>query len=234
MRGQQQFLQENGFRSLAALAKEVNAKFAKARASTESFLRLVHDSIHDPNLHSESLQAYLSLYLMSPSMVSDEQKWRACATKNPENPSHVPLAFTPRDNNQLMLSVSCFEGNINDTPKPESAIPLYTVDIRSWLADAFQEQTNEFDDVLVADQAGWVIFEQSTSGPRIADLDALMSESDYRFGSPVAKGEQKAATSSEHSSSNGEGSAAAVDHRRKRQRPATELAGEAGRCELCH
>jgi hypothetical protein len=173
VRGEQQFLQANGFRSLAARAKELSAKFAKARASTESYLRLAHE----PNIKSEALGAYRKLYLNSPSIVTDAMKLKNCVLDNPESGTHVPLAFIPRDN-ELMLSVYCFErkSDDNDTPKPDSKLQLYTLDIRSWLADAFQDQANDFDDIVVADESGRVVFETSTSGPQIADLKALVPQ----------------------------------------------------------
>jgi hypothetical protein len=201
--GQEQFLQANGFRSLAALARELSAKVTKARASTESLVHLVHEQNRD----AEEIHAYLKLYLGSPTIVGKEQDFRNCAPiTSPGNQTHVPLAFTPHDN-ALMLSVSCFERNRDDTPKL-TTIPLYTVDIRSSLVDAFQEQANDFDDVLIADQSGRVFFEESNRGPRIVNLRALISESDDSSPPSEVKDNKKAAkdnkASADSSSSKGE------------------------------
>jgi hypothetical protein len=189
VRGQEQFLQANGFRSLAALAKGLTAKVTKARASTESLVRFVSEKTRDP----QEIHAYLKLYLDSPTIAGTEQDLRKCALiTSPGNRTHVPLAFIPREN-ALMLTVSCFERNTDDTPKPDRPIPLYTVDIRSWLTDAFQEQTNDFDDVLIADQSGRVLLEESNRGPRIANLKAFMSESDDSAQPTERKDTKKAA-----------------------------------------
>ena len=173
VRGQEQFLQANGFRSLAALANELSTKFSKARASTESLVRFGKEKNRDP----DEIQPYLSLYLEGSTIVGNERDWDCATITSLGNRTRVPLSFIPHDN-ALVLSVSCFARNGDDTPKPDRLIPLYTVDIRSWLADAFQEQTNDFDDVLIADQSGRVFFEKSKRGPQIVNIRALISESD--------------------------------------------------------
>jgi len=118
VRGQEQFLQANGFRSLGALAKELSAKFNKARTSTESLVRLMHEKRRDP----QEIDAYLALYLEGSTVISDERKWNCASIVSLGNQTRVPLSFMPRDN-ALVLSVSCFERNNDDTPKADRSIP---------------------------------------------------------------------------------------------------------------
>jgi len=174
VRGQEQFLQANGFHSLAALANVLAAKVTKVRASTESLVRLVSEN----QAHPDEIQAYLKLYLDSPTIVGAKHDLTRCAPiTSPENRSRVPLSFIPHEN-ELILTVSCFERNGDDKNPTLTRVPLYTVDIRSWLGAAFREQRNDFDDVLITDPSGHVFFEESNRGPQIANLRALMSEGD--------------------------------------------------------
>jgi hypothetical protein len=186
VRGQEQFLQANGFRSLASLAKELTAKVTKARASTESLVRFVNEKTRDP----QEIHAYLRLYLDSPTIAGTEQDLRTCAPITGfGNRTHVPLSFIPREN-ALMLTVSCFERNSDDTRAPGRPILLYAVDR---FTDAFQEQTDDFDDVLIADESGRVFLEESNRGLRIANLKAFMSESDDSAQPTEGKNKKKAA-----------------------------------------
>jgi hypothetical protein len=194
VRGQEHFLQTNGFRSLASLANQLNAKFAKVRASTESFVRL----LPEPNISAEGRTTYLRLYLDGPSVISDEKDLKRCTTDNPFDRGHVPLAFVPHEM-KLLLSVYCFAKLANGDPSNEQ-IPLYRVDIRSLLTDSFQG-TGDFDDVLVADESGHVMYESATSGPHIANVAALIPSNSSAYPSsvetdtPSAK-EEKSAQSS--------------------------------------
>ena len=195
VRGEEHFLQNNGFRSLASLANQLNAKFAKVRASTESFVRL----LSEPNISAEARTAYLRLYLDGPSVISDEKDLKRCTTVNPFDRGHVPLAFVP-DEMKLFLSVYCFAKLAHSDPTIEQQIPLYMVDIRSLLAGSFQG-TSDFDDVLVADESGHVMYESATSGPHVVNVAALIPSDSSASPSSDAKDtpsarEEKSAQSS--------------------------------------
>lgn len=179
---QQHFLQDNGFRSLASVANQLNAKFAKVRASTESFVRL----LPQPNVSTEARTTYLRLYLDGPSVISDEQNLKRCSTDNPYNRGHVPLAFVPHEM-KLFLSVFCFARVTNDDlDSKNDRIALFTVDIRSLLSGSIHG-TSDFDDVLVADESGYVLYESATSGPHVANVTAFIPSDRGASPSPDAK-----------------------------------------------
>jgi hypothetical protein len=137
VRGQEHFLQDNGFRSLAFLANQLNAKFAKVRASTESFVRLVHGSSITP----EARDTYLKLYLDGPSLITrDEGELKKCATVNPENRLHVPLTLEPRGI-KLILSVSCFAKDGSKDTIDLKIVPIspFTIDNRFCSPPPFTE-----------------------------------------------------------------------------------------------
>ena len=216
VKGQRQYLHERGFRVLALLSNELDAKIRQAQSTTKSFSRLLatptiqgsdqsvrggHVSTNPPhNLSIDLQKKYLEIYL-NVAQVSD-RSFSAGANCNAESDSdNVPLELSP-DPNALILSVSCLA---NDQRKPSSPGTnrkiLYAVDLLPWIQDSFKQLGGFFDDVLVANSEGKVLFQESKSGPRIANLQGLLPKN-----KPKKAGQSEESPASSKDSDNPEGS----------------------------
>jgi hypothetical protein len=66
------------------------------------------------------------------------------------------------------------QSNSNAAPSGAASTPMLRLDMSPWVRSAFEEYKNTFDDLLVADEFGHVLLQQSANGPRIADLRPLL------------------------------------------------------------
>jgi hypothetical protein len=191
---QESFFRERGFRALNRLASQLGLKFEQAQVSTESFVKLVarKDEIN--------LGDYLDVYLKDvlKDVQSNDKSIEAAKKCRPKNTKHIPL-LSKQDRDGLTLSIYCFteRGQENQDSPDSSKTPLiYTLNLESRIRNGFQEQGSDFEDVLVADSNGRVVFQESTVGPRIADLKSVLTDT------KEAELTQKPAQSSAESSQN--------------------------------
>jgi hypothetical protein len=208
VKSQRQYLRERGFRVLALLSNELDAKIRQAQSTTKSFSRLLatppiqgpDQSVRGDQLptiapHKPSIdlqKKYLEIYLNVAQV--NEKSFNAAANCQAES-DNVPLELSP-DSNTLVLSVSCLA---KDEKKPSSPAMnrkiLYTVDLQPWIQDSFKQLGGFFDEVLVADSAGKVLFQESKSGPRIADLQGLLPKNKPKKAGQKDQTEERPASS---------------------------------------
>jgi hypothetical protein len=182
VKGQREYLHERGFRVLAVLSNELTAKVRQAQSTTKSFSKLLEgprQSVRGdqpatnatPNSPANLLNKYLEIYL---NVAQVPDKSFTVPPNCNRTADDVPLELT-RDPSSLVLSVRCLVKNEKDPGVPAlSDKSLYTVDLGPWIQGSFKELGGFFDDVLVADSAGKVLFQESRNGPRIADLHGLL------------------------------------------------------------
>ncbi len=187
--GQREYLIDRHFRSLAALSRELSAEFERARISAESSLKLVASAAKQPSGKGRLLDCqnvaniqqcfrnFADIYLgevlaREKSPVAVPRCWRP-------DPDHVPLEAVTADG-PLILNVRCFSGEDPKkagSPNPGSAVYVYTLDMTPWVQLAFLHLDDPFDDVLLADTSGRILFQRSTTEPRIVDLSAIVAGS---------------------------------------------------------
>jgi hypothetical protein len=183
--GQREFLKEDGFRALATLSGDLNAKVQKAQKSTEAAIRLAHSQAQDPVQQKKLAENFLHLYVPDAAISGDWLSYiTSCFSPRPESGESPPIKITAR---LFTLSVSCYKANPDRNQGQPPEIDLYTVNLVNGVRDAFEKQSG-FDDVLVTDSSGDVIFQQSITGsdpshlksstrPRITNLRALLTDS---------------------------------------------------------
>src|SRR5713101_2463337 len=191
VKGQREYLRERGFRVLALLSSELDAKVRQAQSTNKSFSTIFAKSIREepsqsvrgdqlPAMQSPNssvdpriklLEKYLEIYLNVARVGDKSLPAMACGTE----PDNAPLELSP-DRNKLFLSVNCSAKNKTNAsgPAPNGKILLYSVDLQPWIQDSFKQLGGFFDEVLVADSEGKVLFQESRSGPRVADLQGLL------------------------------------------------------------
>jgi hypothetical protein len=204
--GQQEYLIDQEFRNLSRLSAQLNAQFERARLSVSSLAKIMHatedkapgDSAQldcrNRELVTKCFDAYSKDYLpevWDGSIPSKDQL--LCLGKNPES---VGLR-EEREVSGLRVSVACPQD-------PADAASVLHLDMSPWVQAAFDEYKSSFDDLLVADQAGQVLLQQSVNGPRIADLRPLLESGTDISVKPNAFGflsaSQTASTSTKSSS----------------------------------
>ncbi len=177
--GQRDFLKEDGFRALATLSGELNSQIQKAQKSTEASLKLAAPvQKQDLSQQESTLRNFLRLYVTDSSISPKTlQGIKDCSLKSRENAVTSPTKIRPVGQT-LALSISCYD----------SDQALYTVDLVKGVGRAFEKQRGHFDDVLVAEESGNVIFQNSVTGadpslsksstkPQITSLSALLTDS---------------------------------------------------------
>jgi hypothetical protein len=187
--GQREFLVERQFRSLAALSSELNAEFERARISTESSLRLVASSskqavaagalidCQNASNFQRCFRSFVDIYL-GEVLVPGASPSGAPKCWGPDA-HHIPFE-TIADKSRLILNVRCFSREDPyeiGKPDPSRVTPVYTLDIAPWIDRAFQQLGDPFEDVLLADASGRVLFQRSSTEPRIADLRSIVASS---------------------------------------------------------
>jgi hypothetical protein len=174
--GQRDFLKEDGFRALTTLSGELNAQIQKAQKSTEASIKLANlDPKQDLQKQENTLRNFLRLYVTDAPISLQDIK--SCSQRSRENAASPPTKISPV-RNTLALSVSCYD----------SDRALYTVDLVKGVGEVFEKQSGHFDDVLVADESGNVIYQKSVTGadpslsksgtkPQITNLSSLLTSS---------------------------------------------------------
>jgi hypothetical protein len=193
VKGQREYLRERGFRVLTLLSNELDAKFRQAQSTTKSFSIILRETISNggeepgqsvrndqrPTIESsnssvERPKKYLEIYL-NVAQIGDKSLDAAANCWWDAQSKNLPLEVSP-DSNSLVLSVNCFTKDEKNRTGPDlhHKILLYTVDLQPWIQDSFKKLGGYFDEVLVADSLGKVVFQESRSGFRIADLKGLL------------------------------------------------------------
>jgi hypothetical protein len=187
VRTQQAFLRERAFHSLERVAEELEAQVQRARVSTKSFVLLAAR-----RQLPERLPDFLRLYLKDAlSYENDDKAARnsieaAKKCRTDELPSSLHLK-----SEGLTLTFSC----------SESRSPIYTLDLTSWVKDALRPLGGDFDDLLIADATGDVLFQRSSELPHITDLRTLIVKTG---GEPVQKNSESPVLGGAKQSSNHE------------------------------
>ena len=195
VKGQREYLRERGFRVLALLSNELDAKVGQAQSTTKSFSKILATTTIDgaglsirsdhlpavapPNNPVDSRKKYLEKYLeiyLNVAQVGDKSLPNVADCKAERD--NVPLELSPV-RNTLVLAVKCSAKNEKNAGSP-GRIPIYTVDLQPWIQDSFKQLGGFFDEVLVADSTGKVLFQESRSGPRIADLQGLLPKNESK------------------------------------------------------
>lgn len=197
--GQRKYLQERGFRALAALSAELAARFTQAQSSAQSSVRLVANDetskaeassgptvdvpveiplqarCHEAKQTQTGLCGYLDLYLKDVWAASKslEDGTAKCWGSNRDD---IPLESI-LDTDRLILYISCLADRASVTttdPSQATKTPIYTLNLEPWVQRSFDNLGGYFDDILVADSTGHVLFQLAQTGPRIMDLKALV------------------------------------------------------------
>jgi hypothetical protein len=166
VKSQQQFLEEREFNALGTLSEALTSQIKRAQVSTQSYVDLAREG-----QTNDTLRKYLNLYLKG--VWKDTGRPLDFVSKC----KGIPLTYNYEG---LALSVSCSVGITGSNGKPDSikALPLYTLDLTPWVKNAFQPLSGDFDDVLVATSTGHILFQKSSTGPRILDLNTLIPTSE--------------------------------------------------------
>jgi len=186
VKGQQEFVRERNFRALAALSKELSFAVDKVQKSSESLVKVASKE----NYSSEGLLWYVDHYVgISDKSVAGKAARDAstCVGSINSGKEKVPLEAIA-DAQTLTLSVSCFTAakpDDPDLPVPKSKVLLYRLDLTESVAKGFEREGAAFDDVLVADKSGRVLFQKSLTAPRIVNLRALENATSQTASQPT-------------------------------------------------
>jgi hypothetical protein len=189
--GQREFLVEREFRTLAGLARRVTDEFDRSRLSVESALKLSNTTSRGnakeglcrpestDNCHRTYIESYLKLYLNdvlvreeSPSDIPD--CWGRSAESERGIDQSIPVE-TVRESG-LKLRVNCF---MNQTDKPDLANKkiVFMLNLSPWIKAALEQSTDTFEDILVSDRDGNILFEKNSNGLHISNLTSMMASS---------------------------------------------------------
>ena len=187
--GQRDFLIDRHFRSLSALSGELNAEFERARISAESSLKLVAAASKQARAKGRLLDCqnvsniqpcfrnFVEIYL-GEVLVREKPSIAVPKCWGPD-PNRIPLEAVAADG-RLILNVRCYSSadpKKTGSPNPSSAVPVYTLDMTPWVRRAFQHLGDPFEDVLLADASGRVLFQRSTTEAQIVDLSLIVAKS---------------------------------------------------------
>ena len=184
--GQQEYLIDQEFRNLSRVSAQLSAQFERARVSVSSLAKIMHTTMGKPATNSPELDcryrelaescfaAYSKDYLpeiWDGSIPSKEQLW--CLGENDKKVHLDAESNLPG----LRVAVSCSQAappKVAAGQKLPDTNQVLRLNMSPWVRSAFDEYKNSFDDLLVADQAGQVLLQQSVNGPRIANLRPLL------------------------------------------------------------
>jgi hypothetical protein len=226
VRAQKEFLEKESFRTLAAVAKGLNAKVDKAQKSAASFLKLVAKAESAPRLYS-----YLDSYLdIKDKTTADKAVGAAneCASADDQplesvlNPDRLTVSIYCSADHKAHQPNSVSDRNATSKasgPKasaisiqkpqtdPSNRVEIVSYDItpNPPTFSGLDEQGDIFDDVLIAEPTGRVLFQNSQTGPRIANLKSFVGAADAQKSAATQKPEPDNSSSDGQSSSLGGG-----------------------------
>jgi len=172
---QKEFLERESFRTLSAVAGRLKARVEKAQKSFSSFLTLSQVEKKDPEVLASYLRSYLDI---KGKKTQDEAIVAAQKCASSELLQKLLLK-----SDRLTLSIYCYSsGKPNADQSNRIDILSYdiTPDVSTFSGSNGQDDI--FDDVLVADRNGRVLFQYSQTGPQnsqagtpIASLKSLLA-----------------------------------------------------------
>jgi hypothetical protein len=184
---QKEFLLEREFRSLAGLARTVQAEFDRARVAAESGVKLAAPAPGRPaDLQCAKSSAdtddcrrkYIDFYLDGVLLRDESPEAIPKCWGPPGIDREIPLQTTQADG-QLKLTVRCFTNGDDQhgIPNSTSVKKLFVLDISPWIRAALLHVTESFEHILIADTDGHVLFEQGSGGIHIRDLSSIVASS---------------------------------------------------------
>ncbi len=180
VRSQKEFLEREAFRTLSAVAGRLNAKVDKAQKSFLSFLKLSDAEKKNPQ-RGAVLDSYLRSYLG----IEGKNQEEAIKTAQKCASSELRQELVPNSDG-LTLSIFC-SGSPKSDPSNRIDILSYDVTPDVSIFSGPNGQDDIFDDVLVADRTGRVLFQYSQTGPQnsqsgvpIASLKSLLAGDDQK------------------------------------------------------
>jgi len=187
--GQKGFLRERGFRVLASLSNELRARVDQAQISVASSIKLVAKegapanektvkAVKTKQTADDPLPQYLKFYLQD-ALTHDEAV--APSQDCRVNPGGSPPLETTFEGNGLIFRVFCFSSKgpeAANRPDLKSEIQIHKLDLGEPVRQSFAALGGYFDDVLVADSTGHVVFQQSSTGRVVRDLKAFAPNKD--------------------------------------------------------
>ena len=198
--GQREFLVAREFRTLAGLARRVTDEFDRSRLSVESALKLSNTTGRNnakevlcnaestDNCRRTYIGSYLNLYLNdvlvreeSPSDIPD--CWGRSAESERGIDQSIPVETIQESG--LKLRVSCF---MNQAGKHDQANKktVFMLNLSPWIKTALEQSTDTFEDILVSDRGGNILFEKNSSDLQISNLTSMVASS--AEGSPKKPG----------------------------------------------
>jgi hypothetical protein len=214
-KGQERYLQDSELRDLTALSNELTSRFDQARISADSSIKLLAaknlvcsdlPGQSDKDQERECLRQYLHLYFRGAWNQDRDPSTRnksldaAIDCKN-SGLGHSVLQFAAKG---LTLNVSCpvtaEQRKATSSSGKEQGVPIYSFDLEPWIRTAFEQLDGNFNDLLVADSTGHVVFQQSTDGPRVGDLTSLLPDSTSKDGNSNKDGNSKGSGASSSAS----------------------------------
>jgi hypothetical protein len=188
--GQKEYLIDREFRNLDRLSVQLSAEFDRARLSVASLAKIMRSfgkapqgAERETNCHGteqsgrcfEAIE-YSKTYLGG---IWDEKNpslsFLACLGENPDT---IGLE-QEQSPSQLVVFVQCppsAEPETRPTRIKREPETFLRMDLKPWVLDAFAKYKNSFEDVLVADESGHVLFQQSENGPRISELSPIIAK----------------------------------------------------------
>jgi hypothetical protein len=175
---QKEFLKARAFNSLGTLSEELGSQIYRAQLLTETYARLaILQGTHAQNNADpvDFIRLYFGGLNQQHALEGSVKVARTCVNVK----DRVPLQsdIVESDLKNLALSISCFTRTVPgkpDSPELKSKTYLYTLDLTPWIRNAFQPLGSDFDDLLLADSSGQVLFQKATITPRIVDFKSLI------------------------------------------------------------
>jgi len=179
--GQREYLIDQEFRNLGRISAQLTAEFDRAQLSMSSLAKIlpakekpqgvgVNLDCRDAKDAARCFAAYSDTYFEG---VWDRKtptpSFLACLGMHPENARLVH----EENPSELVVFVQCPSSEVpgnEGVVKSGDAGSVLRLDMKPWVQSAFQDYNNFFDDILIADESGRVLFQLSESGPRIANL----------------------------------------------------------------
>ncbi len=168
---QQTFLKEAQFHAVERLGRELDAQIRRAQISSVSFVQL---AAGDNPLSDEKLSEFLRIYFKDTWAGNhNEQIRNASIQRAKQCLVHDNLVKLDSEAKGLTIALSCTDRVAKDGAP--AAIALYTLDLTPWITKAIEPLGGNFDEVLIVDTTtGEVEFQQTSDGPRVANVRPLL------------------------------------------------------------
>jgi len=189
--GQREYLIDRDFRNLSRLSAQLNAEFHRATDSVSSLARILEweekrEKPKESDLKKEcptdekqglcfDALAYAHAYLEGAwDRKAPTRKFLLCLG---ENAGTIRLD-QPKNPSGLYVSVQCPPDQRTETKGTAGGTPSESylgMDMAVWVRKAFSDYKNTFEDILITDEAGRVLYQQSPTGAHISDLRPILA-----------------------------------------------------------